>query len=443
MQKIEAGLAAKSKPVSAASAPVARTPAKAAVKEKGGSLLIKNIAVAVIAKMTDTPQAEVMAQMYGDDERVKAVSKSYGTTMTRLVKDATSAATTTDPDWASDLVRSDIRGFMEELCQVSVYGALYTNAASMSLEFGGANSVTIPRRDRTDQSNGNATGLAAAAQLGQQMGGAFVGENGVIPVKQAKLTSAVMNRYKMAVISAFTTELLEQSTPNIEAIIRTSILEDTALALDGAFLDGRAAVGGVRPASAFNSAATQAGTSGGTATAVITDLKYLLGRMSSINGASPVLIMNSNRLLGLSTITTAAGGFMFRDEIAAGRLLGIPVIASTTVADTVVGIIDAGSMALANDAPRFAVSDQATLTMASSDDQTPTQAMDAAGAVGPEEQVLPGSGINVAQQPALPAAAAGYEAQSLFQTYSQAVRMVMPTSCEFDPHRCGSVYHSS
>ena len=108
----------------------------------------------------------------------------------------------------------------------------------MSLEFGGANSVTIPRRDRTEQSSGDATGLAAAAQLGQQMGGAFVGENGVIPVKQAKLTSAVMNRFKMAVISALTTELLEQSTPNIEAIIRASILEDTALALDGAFLDG-------------------------------------------------------------------------------------------------------------------------------------------------------------------------------------------------------------
>ena len=81
LEKIEAGLASKVQPVTAASASAVSHTARAA-EEKGGSLLIKNIAVAVIAHMTDTPQAEVMEQMYGGDERVKAVSKSYGTTMT-------------------------------------------------------------------------------------------------------------------------------------------------------------------------------------------------------------------------------------------------------------------------------------------------------------------------------------------------------------------------
>ena len=62
---------------------------------------------------------------------------------------------------------------------------------------------------------------------------------------------------------------------------------------------------------------------------IITDLKVLFAAMQAARvGANPVIIMNSIRLLGLSTVTTAAGGFMFRDEIAAGRLLGVPVIAA-------------------------------------------------------------------------------------------------------------------
>lgn len=426
LRKIEAGLASKAQPAPRPAAPGAskRPPAAAARKESGGSLLVKSMAAAVIGHMTQRGTQEVLAEMYGDDDRVLAASKIYVGTR----KSATALADTTTPGWAAELVQNDMRGFLTDLRARSIYAQLVNTAGAQSLDFGGANSITIPRRNVAGQSTGAATAGAAAAHLGAQMGGAWVGEGGVIPVKQMVLASQTLNRYKLATISAFTNELLDQSTPSIEAIIRNAILEDTALAVDGGLLDGVAAVAGVRPASILNGV-TPTASAGATAADVITDLRVLLDAMSAINGSSPVLIMNTSRLLGLATVQTVAGGFMFRDEIASGRLLGVPVLSSTTVNPAYVVMVDAGSFVGANDAPQFYVSDQATLTMANSDGTAPTQAEDGTGALGDPEQVPPDGGIYVAGGVAAAGAAgAGYSAMSLYQQYSTAVRMVLPSA---------------
>jgi len=282
--------------------------------------------------------------------------------------------------------------------------------------------------------------------MGSQIGGSWVGEGGVFPVKAMALASKSMSRYKLGVISAMTNEILEQSTPNIEGIVRSAILEDTALAVDGALLDGGAGTAGVRPASIFNGAGTSAGQASGSAADIITDIRTMLAAMSAINGAQPVMIMNSNRLLGLSTVTTAAGGFMFRDEIASGRLLGIPVIASTTVNPATVGVVDAGSFIGANDAPAFAISDQATLTMANANGTAPTQAGDATDHTGgdigtPEEVPVDGGIVVTGSGTAAPTgtATANYSAQSMFQQYQTAIRMVLPAS--WGMTRNGAAYY--
>jgi hypothetical protein len=139
--------------------------------------------------------------------------------------------------------------------------------------------------------------------------------------------------------------------------------------------------------------------------------------------------MNSAQLLGLSTITLATGGFLFREELATGRLLGVPVVSSTTVPAGNVIIVDAAYFATAFGMPEVDVSDTATLTMADADTNAPTQAEGAAGAVGTAEQVPPDGGIDVALDAATtPPHAAGYQAQSMYQTWSVAVRFVMPVS---------------
>ena len=402
LEALEQGIARRAAPVgSLPSRGVAQ--GAHATKEKGGSLFAKVVTAKLFAHEYKQSLDQVIERLYKDDERVRAVTPL-------LTRSGVAAADTMTGGWAAELVTNDTEAFLADLQPVSVYAAL--RARGVALNFGGAQSIKIPRRA------GGAT---------DDLGGSWVGEGGVIPVKRMALTSQTMNRYKAAVISAWTNELDQRSVPQIEAMVRQGILDDTAKTLDAALLGNSPMVPNVRPAGLLNGV-TLTASLGATAAQVIADLKVLFGALQAARvGANPVMIMNSIRLLGLSTITTAAGGFMFRDEIAAGRLLGVPIIASENVPATTVLIVDAGSFAAANDTPEFAISDQATLTMANADGTAPTQAEGAAGVIGTAEQVPPKGGIHV-NEDAAQAFAAGYEAVSLFQTYSMAIRMVLPTS---------------
>ena len=174
----------------------------------------------------------------------------------------------------------------------------------------------------------------------------------------------------------------------------------------------------------------------------MTDVKYLLGILAAANlGSKPAIIMNSNRLLGLSLISNAAGDFLFRDEVSAGRLLNVPILSSTTVPTGDIVIIDAASFAAANDTPNFAISDQTVLTMANADGTIPTQAAADAtnAAVGTAEQVPADAGIFVNSGDAAgpDAVGVGAKAMSMYQQFSTALRMVLPTSWGLT--RAGSV----
>jgi hypothetical protein len=160
----------------------------------------------------------------------------------------------------------------------------------------------------------------------------------------------------------------------------------------------------------------------------VADIKGMVGTMVAANtGARPVLIVPATSKLNLGLMQNAMGEFSFRDEVANNRLLGIPLIASTTVPDATAILVDAAYFATAFGTPEFDVSDTATLTMANADGTAPTQAMDNAGALGTAGQVLPDRGISV-HGGTSGAANAGYQAQSMFQTWQSAVRMVMPLS---------------
>jgi HK97 family phage major capsid protein/HK97 family phage prohead protease len=405
LEGIEAGIASKAAPVVG----IPNAPGPAARKEKGGVLLARLATARLISHVKKAPINSVIEALYGRDDRVKAAFQF----MSDVQKTGTTQATTTAAGWAAELVESDLQGFLEELQPVSVYAAL--RPLGVPLSFGGAHAIIIPRRNTTHSALND-------------VAGSWVGEGGVIPVKQISLASQTLYRYKSAVISTFTQEILEQSTPSIEGIVRQAILDDTAIALDGALLSASAVVAGVRPAGLMLGV-TPTGSSGNTAENIITDLKVLFSAMVTAKAQRPVLIMNPNRLLGLSTVTTAAGGFLFRDELSGSSktLLGVPVITSINVTDTVVMIVDAASFASANDTPDFNISDQATLTMANADGTAPTQANAAGGTtIGTAEQVVPGGGIDIGQAANTPNA--GYTSLSLYQTYSTALRMILPTS---------------
>ena len=405
LKKIEAGLAAKAAPA------VVKHIDKHVSEDAAGNkdILFKSATAQFIAHVTKQHPSAVADSVYKGDDRVAAV-----------VKSAVAPADTTTAGWAAELVDSSTAAFLDDLRGVSVFAAL--RASSMALDFGKSNSIKIPRRD-------------LSGTHGTDMAGSFVGELGVIPVKKLGLTSQTLNRYKMAVISTMSSEIMDQSIPSIEAIIRRAMVDDTAQALDNALLDASAAVAGVRPAGLMHGV-TATASSGATSTNVITDLKVLLTALSTANlGAKPVLIMNTQRLLGLSTVTNSVGQMMFRDEIASGRLMGIPVIASTHVPAASVMIVDADSFVSASGTPEFKLSDQTVLTMANADGSAPTQAgADSdftAGDLGTAEEVPPKGGIIVnGDGTGAPAGTSmtNYQAMSMYQQDAVALRMIMPLS---------------
>lgn len=381
--------------------PAAKAPAMipaSAKTEKPGDLIVKMMASFALAHQTRRSIDQACGDLYRDDERVKAG-------LDWLSRSATEIATTGRPGWAAELVQQGSGEFLAEIMDLSVYQALASRGTT--LEFGNNGSLVVPRR----------------SQRGT-LAGAFVGETGVIPVKQGQLSSDLFERYKLAVISTFSKELENLSTPAIERVIRESISNDTTELIDAKLLSNLAQRPGVRPAGLLFGV-TPTPSSGNTAANVNTDLKQLLGALDQRQRV--VIIMHPDRALGLSLLTTATGDYLFKDDIAGGSLLSFSTIVSENVPNTEVIAVNAADFATGNGVPAFDLSDTATLTMASADATPPTQAVKADGTLDIAEEVGVGLGISVAGG-AAGAGTAGFEAVSMFQTWSTALRMVLPIS---------------
>jgi len=393
---MEKTLASRAKPTDKF-APVVHATVKTA---KPWEVLLKVATARVIAHMQHRPVDLVLAERYREDERVKAVHDF-------MTKSATNIADTLTPGWAAELVREDVKGFLSDLEGVSVYAAL--SAMGISIDFGNAASVLIPRR--TDSGT---------------MAGGWVGETGVIPVVQGTIGGASLFRYKMGAITVFSKELERTATVEIENFLRTEIRKDTVKMIDQKLLDNKAMVPGVRPAGLLNGV-TPTASSGSTPANIATDIKALLGPLVSANALdNPAIILNPIHVFGLSQVTTATGDFIYKQDIQDGKIGMFPFIASTHVAVGTVVAVNADDFATAFGVPEYDVSDTATLTMANANATAPTQAT-ADGTIITADQVPVGGGIHVDGSPTGPATA-GVEVAAMFQQWSVALRSVTPIS---------------
>jgi HK97 family phage major capsid protein/HK97 family phage prohead protease len=353
-----------------------------AQKVAPGDLILRSLVAKVVGHATKEPPQKVLVERYGDDGRVDDAQRIVFETVTRA---ATAPATTTTSGWASQLVETSNAAFLELLMPASVYPGLA--ARGLRLNFGRSGVISIPSRVATPT-----------------IAGSFVLEGSPIPVRQGAFTSITFTPKKMAVISTFTREIAEHSTPAIEGLIRNAIQEDTSVALDTVLLDATAA-STTRPAGLRNgvTVTTASAATPGFAS-LVGDLKALVGALitaSSGNLRSPVWIMNPIQALSIATTQNAGGDFPFAQEINNNRFQGYPVILSSTVTAAMVLLVDAADfVAIEGGAPRFDVSDQATLHL---EDTTPL-------AIASGTQ---GSGVL-----AVPT-------RSLYQTDSMALRMIM------------------
>jgi HK97 family phage major capsid protein len=379
------------------------------MKTPASDLMWKHATAKFIAFHEKKSVQEVIADRYKDHN---GVAESFD----HVQKTAVMPADTTTAGWAAELVQTDVRGFLETLKTTSVAAALASK--SMTMNFGGFNSVTVPRRNP----------LSAAPTEP-----AWVGEGGVIPLTQFSFGSATINRYKLAAITTMTREIMERSTPAIEGLLKSALSEAYSTVLDNAMLSNSAAVAGIRPAGLLNGlagGATGAGDGTGGSASLIIDLKAMLGYMqTNRTGAKPVLVMNNATRLSISMLQSSLSEFLYRDEIAQSRLLGMEVVSSNNVPTGVVILVDADALVCAFDAPTFDVSDVATVTEANADGTAPTQAnTGAADAKGTAGQVPADLGQHVSADGVTRVAGAGYTARSLWQTYSAGIRLIAPTS---------------
>lgn len=385
LKRAEAALAAKApQPVERA----AQTFAKAAKKSDPKDAMIRSAVCQLLGHVERRSAYDVMIGRYGEDETVK-------TMLDVVTKAATAPATTTTTGWAAELVQTSILDFMESLLPVSVYPALRARGGEFS--FGRNGIVSIPSRN-----------------TGTSLAGSFVAQGAPIPVRQGAFTSTTLTPKKMAVITTFTREIAEHSTPSIEAILREAIRDDTAQAIDTILLDNTAA-STTRPAGLRNGVSGLTATTGGGFAALVGDLKALVGALitsSKGNLRAPVFIMNPVQALAISLTQNDGGDFTFAAGMERGMLNGYPVIQSANVTAGTILLVDAADFFTATgDEPRFDVSDQATLHM---EDTTPAQ-------------------IGTAGTPNAVAA----PVRSMFQTDSIALRMILDMNWAM--RRAGSV----
>lgn len=302
---------------------------------------IRAAAVSILSHVTKQSPSEVLRDRYGDDEATRAV------TAIMVTKAATVPANTTLAGWAAELVQTVVLDLFDALLPMSVYPGL--SARGGRFTFGRNGIVSLPARSPTPS-----------------IAGSFVGQGAAIPVRQGGFTAVTLTPKKMAVISTFTREIAEHSTPSIEGILRQSIQEDTAVSLDTVLLDANAATA-IRPAGLRNGVAGLTPTTGGGFNALVADLKAMVNALTvSTNGhiRQAVWIMNPAEALSISLTQNLGGDFPFATDVAAGNLLTFPLLVSAAVPAKQVILVDAADFFSATgDVPRFDVSDQATLHM--------------------------------------------------------------------------------
>ena len=346
-------------------------------------LLARSGAIMMVAHQQHKPIEEIRRSVYPDDEPTRAM-------LDYAMKAATAPAMTTVTGWAAELVQTLFASFMETLMPKSVYPRL--SARGLTLSFGRNGKISIPTRSLTPS-----------------IAGSFVGEGQPIPVRQGLFTSQILVPKKMAVITTWTREIDESSVPAIEGLLRNAIQEDTAISLDTVLLDNNAATL-IRPAGILNGVTPLTPTAGGGFNALVGDIKQISGALLTAtkgNVRSPAWIMNPQQVMSAGlTPAPGVGAFPFQDQINNGNLQGWAIIDSGTVPlGTVIALDAADFVSVGGDAPRFEISDQATLHF---DDTTP---QDVGGSVSP--------------------------VKSMWQTNSLALRLILP--CNWTIRRPGVV----
>lgn len=179
------------------------------------------------------------------------------------------------------------------------------------------------------------TGLVS---MSQGSAGYWVGEAKPKPVSVVASGRRQLTPLKVAAIIVLTMEAIRDSSPSAELAIRQDMNEALVATMDLTFIDPSvSAVSNISPASITNGQDAIVST-GTDADAVRLDIRALFAKFAAVNdqAASAVLVMGVNNARALTFMTNALGQAEFPGMTSqGGSILGIPVIASDHIGDTV------------------------------------------------------------------------------------------------------------
>lgn len=280
---------------------------KAAKSQEPGIGLARVARCIGLAKGDVRYAAEIAKGLYGDDEAVVGA----------LVNKAPVAAgTTLQETWANPLVPVNsgvYADFVEFLRPQTIIGKFGTNGIPSLRQ--------VPFYTRL---------------VSQTSGGAasWVGEGAPKPVTKFDFADDMLLPLKVAAISVATEELLNNSSPSADRLIRDGLVEAARARLDLDFIDPtKTASANISPASITNGVTPIAST-GNDAEAVRCDLLALWSTfiVANVDPTSAVYVMSSTTALALSLLRNPLGQVEFPGLTMRGGFLdGIPVIVSEYV----------------------------------------------------------------------------------------------------------------
>jgi HK97 family phage major capsid protein/HK97 family phage prohead protease len=314
--------------------------------------------------------AEIAAQLYGDDQRIvdtlKAAARGGELSDVMVAKASVPAGTTSETTWAAPLVResSVFADFAEFLRPATVLGKFGTNGVPALRQ--------VPFR---------------TALLSETSGGAgyWVGEGRPKPLTKFDYSKTSLVPTKVANIAVVTEELLRDSSPSAETLLRDSLAAALVAKLDTDFTSATAGEAAISPAGILNGV-TAIASSGVTQAAVLADIQAVMATFVAANNipSQGVWIMASTTAMALGLMLTSLGQAAFPTvTMAGGSLYGMPVIVSDYVpggggspASKMVILVNAGDIYLADEGGiTVDMSREASLEML----DNPTNAVSGAG----------------------------------------------------------------
>src|SRR5690625_432645 len=295
---------------------------------------------------------QIAKSLYGDQEQIVRATE-------RLVtKAAVPAATTTDSTWAGPLVGDEgsvFADFVEYLRPQTILGRFGQ---------GGVPSLRrVPFR---------------VPLVGQTSGGDgyWVGEGQAKPLTKFDFSRTTLEPLKVANIAVATMEVVRDSSPSADIIIRDQLAAALRERLDIDFIDPtKAAVPGVSPASILNGV-NGTPSSGNDADAVRSDIRALFGAFIAANNAptSGVFIMQATTALALSLMQNPLGQAEFPGlSMTGGVLFGLPAIVSEYVPDGIVALVNASDIYVGDEGGiDLSMSTEASLQMDNAPDNPST-----------------------------------------------------------------------